>query len=81
VSHTGQLLFRDATTDKVAKLSPYSSRAITRTRNNVDRVYTQEHGSSSVLSLTARKNGSIRSGFVARITLGVDPDATPDAVG
>jgi protocatechuate 3,4-dioxygenase beta subunit len=81
VSHTGQLFFRDATTDKIARLSPYSSRTITRTRNNVDRVYTQEHGSSSVLSLTARKKGSIRSGFVARVTLGVDPDATPGAAG
>jgi protocatechuate 3,4-dioxygenase beta subunit len=81
VSHTGQLFFRDATTDKVARLSPYSSRTIARTRNKVDHVYTQEHGASSVLSLTARKKGSIREGFVARITLGVDPDATPAAAG
>ncbi|MEN3281259.1 MAG: hypothetical protein V7607_2399 [Solirubrobacteraceae bacterium] len=81
VAHTGQLFFRDATTDKIARLSPYSSRTIARTRNRVDHVYTQEHGSSSVLSLTARRKGSIRDGFTARITLGVNPDATPAAVG
>jgi hypothetical protein len=34
-----------------------------------------------VLALTARKKGSIRSGFVANVTLGVDPDATPSAAG
>jgi protocatechuate 3,4-dioxygenase beta subunit len=81
VAHTGQLFFRDATTDRVARLSPYSSRTITRTRNKVDHVYAQERGSRSVLALTARKKGSIRDGFTARITLGVNPDATPAAVG
>jgi protocatechuate 3,4-dioxygenase beta subunit len=76
VAHTGQLFFSDALTDRVAKLSPYSSRTIARVRNKADHIYTQQGGSGSVLSLTARKKGSIKSGFVARITLGVDPDAT-----
>jgi protocatechuate 3,4-dioxygenase beta subunit len=81
VAHTGQLFFSDATTDRVAKRSPYSSRTVTRVRNKADRVYTQEHGSSSILNLTARKKGSISSGFVGRITLGIKPGATPAATG
>jgi protocatechuate 3,4-dioxygenase beta subunit len=76
VAHTGQMFFPDAHTDRVAKLSPYSSRTITRVRNKADHIYTQQGGSGSILSLTARNKSSIRSGFVGRITLGVDPNAT-----
>jgi protocatechuate 3,4-dioxygenase beta subunit len=80
VAHTGQLFFSDATTDRVARLSPYTRNATTRTRNAVDRVYTDEHGASTVLALKRRKAGTIKSGFVAAITLGIDPDATPSVV-
>jgi protocatechuate 3,4-dioxygenase beta subunit len=76
VAHTGQMFFSDALTDRVAKLAPYSSRAVTRVRNKADHIYTQQGGSGSILSLTARDKGSIRSGFVGRITLGVDPGQT-----
>jgi protocatechuate 3,4-dioxygenase beta subunit len=77
VAHTGQLFFSDTTTDKVARLSPYTRSDTTRTRNAVDRVYTGEHGASAKLSLQRRKAGTIKSGFVAAITLAIDPDATP----
>ena len=80
VAHTGQLFFSDTTTDKVARLSPYTSNDTTRTRNAVDRVYTGQHGSRAKLALTRRKAGTIKSGFVAAITLAIDPDATPSAV-
>jgi protocatechuate 3,4-dioxygenase beta subunit len=80
VAHTGQLFFSDTTTDNVARLSPYTRNATTRTRNAVDRVYTEEHGASVRLSLQRRKAGTIKSGFVAAITLGTDPEATPSAV-
>jgi protocatechuate 3,4-dioxygenase beta subunit len=73
VAHTGQLFFADSTTDKVAKLSPYNSRNITRTRNSQDNIYGQ--GGTKV-SLKRRKAGTIRRGFVANITVGIDPSAT-----
>jgi protocatechuate 3,4-dioxygenase beta subunit len=79
VAHTGQLFFRDTTTDRVARLSPYSSRTITRTRNSADSIYRQAGGSGAILALT-RRGSSIRSGFTGRITVGIDPDATPSAV-
>jgi protocatechuate 3,4-dioxygenase beta subunit len=80
VAHTGQLFFSDTTTDKVAKLSPYTRNQTTRTRNSQDHVYTGEHGAGVVLHLGRRKAGTIKSGFVAAITLGIDPDATPAVI-
>jgi protocatechuate 3,4-dioxygenase beta subunit len=80
VAHTGQLFFSDTTTDKVAKLSPYTRNDTTRTRNTVDRVYTAEHGARAKLALTRRNASTIKSGFVAAITLALDPDSTPSAV-
>ncbi len=69
-AHTGQLFFRDATTDKVAKLSPYSGRGVTRLRNGSDNIYRQG-GSGQIVSLKLR-GSSIRSGYTATITMGID---------
>jgi protocatechuate 3,4-dioxygenase beta subunit len=80
VSHTGQLFFSDTTTDKVARLSPYTRNDTERTRNAVDHVYTGQHGARAKLGLTRRNASTIKSGFVAAITLAIDPDATPSAV-
>jgi protocatechuate 3,4-dioxygenase beta subunit len=76
VAHTGQLFFSDTMTDRVAKLSPYSRRTVARTRNRQDNIYSQG-GSSALLRLTKRSASSLRKGLVGRITLGIDPDATP----
>jgi protocatechuate 3,4-dioxygenase beta subunit len=80
VAHTGQLFFSDTTTDKVAKLSPYTRNDTTRTRNAEDQIYTGQHGASGKLHLTRRKAATSKAGFVAPITLAIDPDATPSAV-
>jgi hypothetical protein len=77
VAHTGQLFFSDTTTDKVARLSPYTRNGARRTRNAEDHVYSDEHGASVKLHLKRRKAATIKSGFAASITLGIDPDATP----
>jgi protocatechuate 3,4-dioxygenase beta subunit len=75
VAHTGQLFFRDTTTDRVATLSPYSTRTITRMRNSADAIYRQA-GSGALVALS-RRGSTLREGLIGRITLGVDPDATP----
>jgi protocatechuate 3,4-dioxygenase beta subunit len=80
VAHTGQLFFSDTTTDKVARLSPYTRNGARRTRNAEDHIYTDEHGASVKLHLRRRKADTIKAGFVAAITLGIDPDATPSPV-
>jgi protocatechuate 3,4-dioxygenase beta subunit len=74
VAHTGQLFFPGRTTDRVAKLSPYNKRTVTRTRNSQDNIYGQ--GGTKV-SLKRRKAGILRAGFIATITVGIDPTATP----
>ncbi len=70
VAHTGQLFFRDATTDRVAKLSPYSRRGVTRLRNGSDNIYRQG-GSGQVVKLKQR-GSALRSGFTGTITIGID---------
>jgi protocatechuate 3,4-dioxygenase beta subunit len=69
VAHTGQFFFRDATTDRVAKLSPYSGRGVTRQRNSADTIYRQG-GSGQVLKLKQR-GSALRSGFTGTITVAI----------
>ena len=70
-AHTGQLFFVDATTDRVAKLAPYSSRRVARVRNTADGIYNQG-GSGSVVALK-RRSSSLRGGFTGTVTLGIEP--------
>jgi protocatechuate 3,4-dioxygenase beta subunit len=75
---TGELFFSDSLTDRVAELPAYSCRTVARTRNRRDRVYTSRRGARSLLSVSERHRGSLRSGVVGRITLEIDPE--PGAV-
>jgi len=70
MAHTGQLFFRDATTDKVAKLAPYSRRGVARLRNSADNIY-RAGGSGQIVGLKQR-GSSLRSGFTGTITMGID---------
>lgn len=70
-AHTGQLFFRDTTTDRIARIAPYSARDVRRVRNAEDGIYGQA-GAGSVLKLTRRSASSLRAGMVGRITLGID---------
>jgi protocatechuate 3,4-dioxygenase beta subunit len=76
VSHTGQLFFSETANSSVYALSPYSSDTAQRTLNSSDSIYSQAGGTSAEVSL----GGSASSGYVGRITLGVNPKATPAAV-
>ncbi len=69
-AHTGQLFFRDATTDRLARIAPYASRTITRVRNTQDGIYRQG-GAGQVLRLT-RRGSALRSGFTGTVTMGID---------
>jgi protocatechuate 3,4-dioxygenase beta subunit len=77
VAHTGQLFFSDSISDKVAKLSPYSGRTLTRTRLSTDRVYNGQDGAQA--HLTRRSKSNFKKGLVAQITVGIDPTDTPSA--
>jgi protocatechuate 3,4-dioxygenase beta subunit len=80
VSHTGQLMFDDAISTQVFALAPYSSDTDARTFDSADHVYTEQGGKRSQLKLS-KLGTAISDGFLGRITLGVDPAATPAGVG
>ena len=82
VSHTGQLFFPEDITGEVARLEPYEKRLrVHRTLQSEDHVFNDEHGSTSMLSLSRLTKGTNADGFVGTVTLAVDPDATPATVG
>jgi protocatechuate 3,4-dioxygenase beta subunit len=73
VSHTGQLFTSDRRDAEVFKLSPYNRNRAELTPRDEDFVFRDQHGSSSVLTLTRTSNSLARDGFTARAALGVDP--------
>ena len=82
VSHTGQLFFPEDVTAQVATLEPYSSHGdVAIVSQSEDGIF-QGAGEGAVVDLTPlAEDGSIGDGFIAEITLGVDPNATPDPAG
>ena len=82
VSHTGQLFFPEDVTAEVAKLAPYARRlSVHRTTQGEDHIFQTQHGGASMVSLARLENGSNAGGFLATVTLAVDPQATPAPVG
>ncbi len=70
--HTGQLFFNDSVSDRVVRLSPYSSHRGTRLRNKADQIYRQAGGSGALLRLRRRKASAFRKGLIGTITVGID---------
>ena len=82
VSHTGQLFFPEDVTEQVAKFAPYANRlGVHRTTQTEDHIFQTQHGGASMVTLTRLENGSNAAGFLATVTLAVDPEATPAPVG
>jgi protocatechuate 3,4-dioxygenase beta subunit len=71
-AHTGQLFFNDSVSDRVVRLSPYSSHRGTRLRNKADQIYRQAGGSGALLRLRRRKASAFRKGLIGTITVGID---------
>jgi protocatechuate 3,4-dioxygenase beta subunit len=76
VCHTGQMLFPEWVTDEVYVLAPYSKSTVPRTPNRKDSVFVNQGGSECVPKTT----GDVKSGFQAKIAIGVDPQATPPLI-
>jgi hypothetical protein len=75
-SHTGQIFFNDSYTTLVQALTPYSSNQASRTLNSVDRVYTQQDGVDSLVTLAyVNQAKGISAGLIGTITLKVDSTA------
>jgi protocatechuate 3,4-dioxygenase beta subunit len=80
VAHTGQIFFPEDITKSVIALKPYSQHHIERTTLDEDGVYNGQNGSPAMAQLAAFNNRSIADGFAASVTLGVDPNKTPEPV-
>ncbi len=81
VAHTGQLFFPEDVTADVAKLEPYSKRLrVHRTTQGEDDIFQSQHGSETIVRLARLAKGSNAGGFLATVTLAVDPEATPAPV-
>jgi protocatechuate 3,4-dioxygenase beta subunit len=79
VAHTGQMFPTEAVYGEVYSLSPYNAETATIVTHAEDRVWTQQHGSESVMRIRQAGN-RLTAGLQATITLAVDPSATPAAV-
>jgi protocatechuate 3,4-dioxygenase beta subunit len=71
VSHTGQLFTNDRTDAQVFALTPYNHNPTELTPRNQDAIFVNEHGSSAVLDLAQPGSNLARTGFTAKVTLGV----------
>jgi protocatechuate 3,4-dioxygenase beta subunit len=80
IAHTGQLFPSDHVNAEVYKLSPYGSARAAIVTHADDRVWTQQHGSEGLLSIT-RAGSRLSKGLAASVTLAVDPNATPALIG
>jgi protocatechuate 3,4-dioxygenase beta subunit len=77
LSHTGQLFTTDRSDAEVFALAPYNRNPAEIAPRNTDAIFLYQGGSSSVLALEPVGKSLARDGFTARVTLGVDPSATP----
>lgn len=76
-SHTGQLFTTDRSDTEVFALAPYNRNAAEITPREADFIFRDQGGSSSALRLSPAGTSLARDGLTGRVTLGVDPGATP----
>jgi protocatechuate 3,4-dioxygenase beta subunit len=81
VAHTGQLFFPEDVSRFVEATHPYSSQKVRRTTLDEDMVYGGQGGAGSVAALTPVTSTQLSDGYVATLTVAVDPSATPKLVG
>ncbi len=72
-SHTGQIFFNDSITTLIQSTTYYSSNKASRTLNSVDRVYTQQDGVDSLVTLAyVDQTKGVTAGLTGKIILKVD---------
>ncbi len=81
VAHTGQMFFPEDLTERIAKLEPYAKRlGVHRTTQTEDHVFQHQHGAEQMARIE-RLGKSDADGFLASVTVAVDPEASPRPVG
>lgn len=79
VNHTGQLFFDDDLAAGVYKIAPYTRHTGTPTKLADDMVYGKGGAKDGLTTLTPLREGTPAAGYLATLTLGVDP--TKEATG
>ncbi len=78
VTHTGQLFFPEEITAEIAQLDPYVTHGnVHRTLHSEDHVFQSQGGAQSIVQMERLRKDSNAGGFLAAVTLAVDPEATP----
>lgn len=80
VAHTGNLFPPDAVNLEVYKFSPYRAETTPILTHSEDRVYATQNGNQALMKVS-KAGHRFSKGLVGRITLGVDPRATPALIG
>jgi hypothetical protein len=76
VAHTGNVFPTEAVNTAVYKLSPYKADTAAIVPQARDFVYSGQHGSTARMKVTKAGN-QLTKGLVGRITVAVDPTASP----
>jgi protocatechuate 3,4-dioxygenase beta subunit len=81
VAHTGQMFFPEDLTERIAKREPYATRlGVHRTTQSEDNVFRNQHGAEQMAGIE-RLGKADADGFIASVTVAVDPEASPRPVG
>jgi hypothetical protein len=71
VAHTGQLYLPEPLSDRVFSTSAYAAHTGERTTQSEDFIF-RDGGAGGLLDVSKREDG-----YVATVTIGIDPTATP----
>jgi protocatechuate 3,4-dioxygenase beta subunit len=80
-AHTGQLFFPEDLSTRLMAAEPYASHHIHRTAQAEDDVFNHQHGDLALSRITPLHPEKIAAGYLAELTVAVDPSATPEPVG
>ena len=80
ICHTGQVFPPEAVYREVYKLKPYNAETAAIVTHAGDRVWSQQHGSQSLMKF--RQAGHrLSKGLIGAVTMAVNPRATPALIG
>jgi protocatechuate 3,4-dioxygenase beta subunit len=77
VAHTGQMFFSEDISKFVSATHPYADHKIHRTTIEEDMVFNGQGGATAIAKLTPMNSTQFSDGYVATLTVAIDPEATP----
>jgi len=77
VAHTGQMFFPEDISKFVTATHPYADHKVHRTTLEEDMVFNRQNGAAAIAKLTPINSTQFSDGYIATLTVAIDPDATP----